>query len=141
MTAKAAGGAVKGFAAGMKRNRQSVPLMTDRKQGELGPFSDRVRQRRLGIVTDDYIVVADDLKSEQPHTFDNIFQMKGVQSLEAPGKTFLRHDAQFTSDPHSAGQFITDADWYQASGPGGWEIPGRRRIRITLPVRSTSLAS
>ena len=114
---KAAGGAVKDFATGMRRNRQSVPLMNARQQGELGPFTDRVRQRRLGIVTDNYIVVADDLKSEQPHTFDNIFQMKGLQSLEAVGKKLLRHDAQFTSNPYSAGQFITDANWYQADAP------------------------
>jgi hypothetical protein len=111
------GGAVKGFVAGMKRNRQSVPLATDRRQGELGPFSDRVLQRRLGIVTDDYVVIADYLKSEQPHTFDNLFQMKGFLGLDAPEKKFLRHDAQFNSDPHSSAQFITDCDWYQSAAP------------------------
>ena len=111
------GGAVKNFAAGMVRNRQSVPLATDRRQGELGPFSDRVLQRRLGIVTDDYVVIADYLKSEQPHTFDNLFQMTGFLGLDAPGKKFLRHDAQLNSDPHSSAQFITDCDWYQSSAP------------------------
>ncbi len=53
----------------MRKNKQSVPPVTDRKYGELGPYTDRVLQRRFGIVTDDYIVVADYLKSDQPHTF------------------------------------------------------------------------
>lgn len=115
--AQSSGGASADLPALMKRNRQSFPLVSDRQWGELGPFSDRVRQRRVGIVTDDYIVIADYLKSESPHTFDDLFQMKGFQGLEAPGKKFLRHDAQFNSDPRSSGQFITDCNWYQADAP------------------------
>jgi hypothetical protein len=115
--ASSAGGAIKDFPTGMKRNRQSVPLASDRQQGELGPFSDRVLQRRLGIVTDDYIVVADYLKSEQPHAFDNLFQMKGFEEIESAEKKLIRHDAQFNADPHSSAQFITDCDWFQASAP------------------------
>ncbi|MGH7951038.1 MAG: hypothetical protein ACREFE_03840, partial [Limisphaerales bacterium] len=115
--AQSSGGASADLPAMMKRNRQSFPLVSDRKWGELGPFSDRVVQRRLGIVTDDYIVIADYLKSEKPHTFDDLFQMKGFQGLEAPDKKFLRHDAQFNSDPRSSAQFITDCDWYSANAP------------------------
>ena len=105
------------FADQMRKNKQSIPLAGDRQYGELGPFSEPVLQRRLAIVTDDYIVLADYLRGGKPHTFDNIFQMKGFAGLEGEGKTFLRHDAQFDTDPHSAGQFITDCDWYQAAGP------------------------
>ncbi len=105
------------LAAIMRQNRQSVALPNDREWGQLGSFSDRVVQRRLGLVTDDYIVVADYLKSEQPHTFDNLFQMKGFQGLEATDKKFLRHDAQWNPDPHRSAQFITDCDWYQAGAP------------------------
>jgi hypothetical protein len=101
----------------MRKDKQSIPPVTDRKYGELGPFSDRVLQRRFGIVTDDYIVVADYLKSDQPHTFDNLFQMKNFDGLDAADKKLLRHDAQFSADPHSAAQFITDCDWYQATAP------------------------
>jgi hypothetical protein len=101
----------------MKKNRQSIPVVTDRPQGGLGAFSDRVRQRRLGIVTDDYLVIADDLKGSQPHTFDNLFQMKSFQGLDAADKKFIRHDAQFNADPRSAAQFVTGCDWYQAAAP------------------------
>jgi len=108
----------------MRKNKQSLPPVTDRKYGELGPFGDRVLQRRLGIVTDDYIVVADYLKSEKPHTFDNLFQMKNFTGLEATDKKLLSHVAQFNPDPHSAAQLITDCDWYQATAPavGHFEI-------------------
>jgi hypothetical protein len=119
------GGAVGSLPALMKKNRQSFPLVTDRRQGELGPFSDRVLQRRLGIVTDDYIVIADYLKSDQPHTFDDLFQMKGFIKMEAADKKFIRHDAQFNSGPHTSAQFITDCDWYQAGAPA----VGRFRIQ------------
>jgi hypothetical protein len=115
--AAASGGAVKDFPAGMRRNRQSVPLVTDRVQGEIGPPSEPVLQRRVGVVTDDYIVIADYLKSEQPHTFDNLFQMKAFQGLDAIDKKLLRHDPQFNSDPHSAAQFVTDCNWYMATAP------------------------
>ena len=74
-------------------------------------------QRRLGIVTDDYVVIADYLNSAEPHTFDDLFQMRGFQGLEAPGKQFLRHDAQYNSDPRSSAQFITDCNWYEADAP------------------------
>jgi hypothetical protein len=113
----ASGGAVAGLEALMKKNKQSFPLVADRKAGDLGPFTDRVLQRRLGIVTDDYIVVADYLKGSAPHMFDNLFQMKNFVGLEAPDKKLLRHDAQFKADPHDAAQFITDCDWWQASAP------------------------
>jgi hypothetical protein len=98
----------------LRKNKQSIPLVTDRQLGELGPFSERVLQRRLGIVTDDYIVIADYLKAGEKHTFDNLFQMKGFAGVN--GK-FLRHDAQFSANPHSSAQFITDCDWYQATAP------------------------
>lgn len=111
------GGAVNSLSALMEKNRQSFPLVTNREWGELGPFSDRVLQRRLGIVTDDYIVVADYLKSDKPHTFDDLFQLKGFQGLEAVDKKFLRHDAQYNPDLRSSAQFITDCDWYQANAP------------------------
>lgn len=115
--AQDSGGAVSSLAALMKRSRQSFPLVTNRQWGQMGPFSDRVLQRRLGLVTDDYIVIADYLKAKKPHTFDNLFQMTGFESLTARGKKFLRHDAQFNSDPRTSAQFITDCNWYQADAP------------------------
>ncbi|MEI8038817.1 MAG: hypothetical protein WCJ14_10535, partial [Verrucomicrobiota bacterium] len=112
-----ASGALKGFDAGMRHTRQSVPLADDRKQGELGPFSDRVLQRRVGIVMDDYVVMADYLRGEHPHVFDNLLQLRGFEGLQAAHCQRVRHEAQFNADPHSAAQFITDCDWYQADAP------------------------
>ncbi|WP_460555278.1 COG1470 family protein [Hymenobacter daeguensis] len=101
----------------MRKNRQTLPPVTDRGYGKQGPFSEPVLQRRLLVVTDDYVVMADYLKGTKFHTFDNLLQMKGFLSLNAPGKKLLRHDAQYRSDPHSAAQVVTDADWYRATAP------------------------
>jgi hypothetical protein len=51
------------------------------------------------------------------HTFDSLLQLTGFQSLDAPGKTFLRHDAQWNPDPVGSAQFVTDCDWYSAQAP------------------------
>jgi hypothetical protein len=37
--------------------------------------------------------------------------------LEAPQKTFLRHDAQWNPDPLGSAQFVTNADWFGAQAP------------------------
>lgn len=103
----------------MRKNKQTIPAVTDRKYGELGPFSERILQRRLAIVTDDYVILADYLKGTQSHTFDNLFQMKALTSLTAKDKPLQikHHDAQFSNDPHNAAQFITDANWYATNNP------------------------
>jgi hypothetical protein len=105
------------FASQMRKNAQSIPPFSDRKYGELGPYTDRVLQRRLAIVTDDYVVIADYLKSEQPHTFDDLFQGKESGGLDAASLQQVGHQAQFNADPHSAAQFVTDCDLYHASAP------------------------
>nr|GFB96451.1 hypothetical protein [Tanacetum cinerariifolium] len=101
----------------MRKNRQSLPPVTDRGYGKQGPFSEPVLQRRLLLVTDDYVVMADYLKGTKPHTFDNLLQLRSLSSLTAPTKQFVRHEAQYSPDPHSAAQCITDVDWYRATAP------------------------
>jgi hypothetical protein len=103
----------------MKKNKQSLPLVTDRQYGELGPYTEPVLQRRLAIVTDDYVVLADYLKGSKEHNFDNLLQMKMLTSLTADNKPLKpeHHDALFSNDIHSAAQVITDADWYKATAP------------------------
>lgn len=103
----------------MKKNKQSLPAITDRKYGELGPYTEPILQRRLAIVTDDYVVIADYLKGDQPHQYDHLLQMKMLTSFTANGKDLkpVKHDAQFSTDPHSAAQVITDADWFNATAP------------------------
>jgi hypothetical protein len=109
---------VKTFAEKTWREGRFVPIPGHPPQyGSLTGFTEPILQRRLLIVTDDYIVLADDLKGTQVHTFESLFQLKGFQGLDAPEKKFLRHDAQWNPDPLGSAQFVTDADWYSATAP------------------------
>ena len=42
----------------MRKNRQSLPPIADRGYGKMGPYTEPILQRRLAIVTDDYVVMA-----------------------------------------------------------------------------------
>jgi hypothetical protein len=109
---------VKTFAEKTWREGRYVPIPANPPvYGSLTGYTEPVQQRRLMVVTDDYVVLADELKGGQPHTFENLFQLKGFQGLDAPQKTFLRHDAQWNPDPVGSAQFVTDANWYSAGAP------------------------
>jgi hypothetical protein len=103
----------------MKKDKQSLPPVTDRRYGELGPFTEPVLQRRVAIVTDDYVVLADYLQAEKPHVFDNLLQMRQLTGLTANNSSLqpVRHNSQLSDDPHSAAQLITDVNWYQTEAP------------------------
>jgi hypothetical protein len=105
------------FADKMWADGQTIPIPPDAMYGKTGPYGEHVLQRRLMVVTDDYVVLADALRGEAEHTFDCLFQIKGFQGLEAAKKKLLRHDGQMTTDAHSAAQFITDCDWYDVTAP------------------------
>jgi hypothetical protein len=109
---------VKTFAEKCWREGRSVPIPEKLPvYGGLTDYTEPVLQRRLMIVTDDYVVLADYLKANEKHTFDNLLQLTGFQGLDAPGKTLLRHDAQWNPDPVGSAQFVTDCDWYSAQAP------------------------
>ena len=80
-------------------------------------YTDDILQRRLMVMMDDYVVLADYYKADDEHTFDWLINIKGFQGLEAAKVTKLRHDAQMNTDPLSAAQFITDCQWYTTEGP------------------------
>lgn len=84
--------------------------------GSVTGFTEPVLQRRLMVMMDDYVVLADYMKAEKEHTFDWLFQMKGFSNLTASQKTFLRHDDQMNTDPLGSAQFITDCNWWQTKG-------------------------
>ncbi len=105
------------FADKMWTDGQTIPIPSNAVYGNTGPYSERVRQRRLIVVTDDYVLLADDLQAASEHTFDCLFQIKGYKGLEAADKKFLRHDGQMNTDPHSSAQFVTDCDWYDVTAP------------------------
>jgi hypothetical protein len=88
-----------------------------RPQGDTGTPSEPILQRRAMIVTDDYVLIADYLRADHEHTFDNLVHIKGLRQFDATDKAFLRHDDQFSTDPFGAGQFVTDCDWYRVTAP------------------------
>ncbi len=86
--------------------------------GSIGEWSDdRVTQRRMMLMTDDYFVLADYLAGDEEHIYDCLFQIKGFKGLEADeGAEPARHTEQMTADPVLAAQTITDCSWYDAKG-------------------------
>ena len=107
---------VKTFTEKGWREGRSVPEPTTKPDyGTLTEFTEPILQRRLMVVTDDYIVLADYVKGTQPHTFDSLLQLRGFNGIE--GQQPVGHTAQFNADPRSSAQFITDCDWYTAKSP------------------------
>jgi hypothetical protein len=85
--------------------------------GEItGYTNDSILQRRLMVMMDDYVILADYEKGAEVHTFDWLMQIKGFKSLSADKKEFVRHDNQMSTDPLGSAQFITDCNWYKTEG-------------------------
>ncbi|WP_340398154.1 hypothetical protein NST50_16720 [Paenibacillus sp. FSL E2-0202] len=98
-------------------NASSLPIAPDAPPyGELSGHTEPVRQRRLMGVTDDYIVLFDELEGKQEHQFDSLFQIKGFKGLKAEDLQWKKHTSQFSDNPLSDAQFITDCQWYAVSG-------------------------
>jgi hypothetical protein len=109
---------VRSFEEKTWREGRSVPIPPyPPTYGTLTGFTEPILQRRLMVVTDDYVVLADYLKGTQPHTFDSLLQLKGFEGLDGADKKFMRHDAQWNPDPVGGAQFVTDADWYSVTAP------------------------
>jgi hypothetical protein len=109
---------VKTFAEKAWREGKYVPLPKNPPEyGVLTDYTEPVLQRRLMVVTGDYVVVADYLKGSRPHLFESLFQPKGFLGLDASDKKFLRHDAQWNPDPVGSAQFVTDCDWWSVRAP------------------------
>ena len=68
---------VKTFAEKTWREGRFVPIPgAAPKYGSLTGFTEPVRQRRLMVVTDDYVLLADDVQGNAPHTFEICFNSK-----------------------------------------------------------------
>lgn len=109
---------VKTFEEKTWREGRHVPIPNDPpRYGTLTDFSEPILQRRLMIVTDDYVLVADYVKGDKPHVFENLLQIKGFLGLTGENKKELRHDRQWNADPLGSAQFITDCKWYSLVAP------------------------
>lgn len=86
--------------------------------GVLTGFTEPIFQRRLMVVTDDYVVLADYDKSTEnkQHRFDLLFQVKGLLGLAADHKEHTSHTAQLGTDPLSAAPLVTDVNHYSVTG-------------------------
>ncbi|QOS79396.1 hypothetical protein JNUCC31_32980 [Paenibacillus sp. JNUCC31] len=80
-------------------------------------FTEVVLQRRLTVVTDDYVVLFDYVSGEMEHDYESLFHCKGLVSLEAEQMELITHTEQLDPDPLGSAQFITDCDWYEVSSP------------------------
>jgi hypothetical protein len=86
--------------------------------GDVTGYTEPVTQRRLMVVTDDYVLLFDYLKATKTHDYDNLLHLRGARP-PASSDTFasVGHDAELSSDPLSSAQFITNADHYSYSQP------------------------
>ena len=100
-----------------KMNGCFLPIVEGSKPvyGEMSEYTEPIRQRRVMAVTDDYIVLFDEMQGQKPHVYDSLMQFKGFLGIE--GAEFSHHTEQFNDNPVSDGQFITDCRWYRAEGP------------------------
>ncbi|MDQ0920695.1 hypothetical protein [Paenibacillus sp. V4I5] len=100
-----------------KMNASSLPEVKDAPPyGELSEFTEPITQKRVMGVTDDYIVIFDYLKGEKEHQYDSLFQIKGFKGIKSDTLSELQHTSQFTENPLSDAQFITDCHWYDVVG-------------------------
>ncbi|MGJ8654421.1 MAG: hypothetical protein ACSHX8_14265 [Opitutaceae bacterium] len=79
-------------------------------------YTEPVLQRRLMIMMDDYVVLADFLEAEEERTFDWLINVKGFKGITSDRTELIRHDGQMNKDPLGAGQFVTDCNWYATTG-------------------------
>lgn len=98
-----------------------VPAAVDKEGKEpevadIGDWTERVLQRRLAVVTDHYVVLADYLRGSEEHTYDNFLHVRGFQGIEGPGVKKLRHTDQMDTNPRLATQLITNCQWWSKDG-------------------------
>ena len=105
-----------------KRCRMSccyLPVVEDDNiavYGEMTDYTEPVQQKRIMVVTDDYIVLFDYLQGESEHIYDSLMQIKGFDGIEGGEIHYTHHAEQMNDNPLSDAQFITDCSWYEAEG-------------------------
>ncbi|MDO7171569.1 hypothetical protein [Mariniflexile sp. AS56] len=75
------------------------------------PDMNPIQQRRLSIVTDDYVILADYMKSNQKHTYDWLIHPVGFSSIEGAKKKGAVLDKLSTVND-SPYKYFEKAQWY-----------------------------
>ncbi|MEI6865312.1 hypothetical protein [Flavicella sp.] len=107
----------KSFAKKMWDESRTIKMPVDAPDyGEVTGYTEPVMQRRVMVMMDDYVVLADYLEGEKEHQFDWMLQIKGFKQVTADKVEFSHHTNQMSTDPLGSAQFITDCDWYNVEG-------------------------
>jgi hypothetical protein len=85
------------------------------RYGSMSGFTEKILQRRLMILTDDYVVLSDYIRGGEQHDYDLLFQIKGLLGIDGNVKK-THHAPQLDTDPLKSTQFITDVNFYRGSG-------------------------
>lgn len=79
-------------------------------------FTEPVMQRRLTVLTDDYVVCFDYIRGGIEHDYHCIYHLPGLKSIDNDTLELVGHYDKLTEDPLSSAQFITEVDHYRESG-------------------------
>lgn len=90
-------------------NPELFPPWNDK---EYDPGFEPIQQKRLTIVTDDYVVVADYMKSSQSHNYDCLLHPIGLKSIDGAKKNGKVLDALSTKFD-SPYKYFKNAQWYK----------------------------
>jgi hypothetical protein len=75
-----------------------------------------VLQRRLLVVTDDYILMTDYLRGNREHTYDWLAHPVGYIKTIAENINKTECTDRISDDPNSSYYFVADCDWSEVSG-------------------------
>lgn len=94
------------------------PGMDEPPYSRLTGFTEPILQRRLMLLTDDYVVLADyDASVDgKAHRFDHMFQVKGFLGLSADSLEPDGREDTLSDDPLSAAVTVTDVERFKVSG-------------------------
>ena len=92
-----------------------VPIPDDApKYTKRTEFTEPILQRRMAVLTDDYVVCFDYVQGEAEHDYHCIYHMPGFKGITASQPK--EHTEQLETNPLSSAQFITDVDFYETDG-------------------------
>ncbi|MFI3264613.1 MAG: hypothetical protein SNG38_05405 [Rikenellaceae bacterium] len=92
-----------------RNNREIFPPWDD-----FGYSTEPILQRRLAMVTDDYLLMVDYLSADKPHQFDCLLHPVGFQGVEGAEKAGELLPA-ITTNENSPYKYFPSCQWYKAN--------------------------